>query len=102
MKVKIMDIDLIRRFNGVIVDMDNNLAIRMKREGKVKIIGEEEEYTFPDIDTSTVIDFNEPTVKVEKKVNKIKEKIEAKKKDKENRIPAPNDPIFPQIKGGRK
>lgn len=95
MKVKILDVDLIRRYGSSNIDMDMSLAIRLRKEGKVKIIGEVSEYENPD--TGTILIFNK-----KEEVKETKEKEENKPEEKK-RIPADNEPIFPQnIIGGKK
>lgn len=84
MKVKILDIELIRRFGGAIIDMQENLAIRYEEQGKVKILNKElGKHEF--IGNETVLVFSDE--------NKNKEIT-----DKNKRVPGPDDPIFPQIK----
>lgn len=85
MKVKILDADLIRRYGGVIVEMNEGTANNLQKQGKVKIIDVLPEKELPD--TGTVLVFSEMG-----KENKKESKMDKK------RIPDVNEPIFPQIK----
>jgi hypothetical protein len=78
MKVKILDVDLIRRFDGVFTNMDLNTAIRYRDQGKVKILDE-----LPNNEFFYIAQDEEG--------KEVKTKIMENKK-----IPGPMEPIFPQ------
>jgi len=82
MKVKILDVDLIRRYGSSIVDVGDSLAFSLQKQGKVKIIEPLPEKELPD--SGTVLIF----------ANSNKDKEIEKNK----RIPDVDEPLFPQIK----
>jgi len=81
MKVKILDVDLIRRYGNSIIDMNDMLAFSLQKQNKVKIIDTLPEKELPD--SGTVLIF----------ANGNKEK----EIDKNKRIPDVDEPLFPQI-----
>jgi len=78
MKVKLLDVELIRRFGGVIVEMNKGMALSYRKQGKVKIIDELSEDEF--LDNGTVLVFTD------------------KEKKKEEKKTVESEFIFPQIK----
>jgi hypothetical protein len=83
MKVKIMDASLIRRYGGAIVEMNDSVAFKLQAEGKVKIIEAPVEPEIFNATDSVLVFASEKEETPKNKINK--------------RIPAADEPIFPQI-----
>jgi hypothetical protein len=86
-KVKVIAIDLIGRLGGVFITMDLNTAKRYSDKGQVKILDDVINYSYPEIDTETIITFGDTEVKDTGDTGNEPFK----------RTPAADAPIFPQI-----